>query len=122
MTLQHYLSDTLARGSNRGCMWPASFRQELACRALEPVFETGLAESCVMARKERVLAQLCAEVARVLVSDNLAPIVACAEPPSDECIETELLGPPKLAGRKKSHRRGRLRTKGIKILLGRTNR
>ena len=57
---------TLARSSDDRCRLPA-----------EPVFESRLAESRVIAGNECALAQLRAGVARVRVGDNLARILAC---------------------------------------------
>jgi hypothetical protein len=58
----------------------------------EPVFETNLTESRVIARNECALAQFGAEVARLRVRDNRARIVAGAEALSDQRIEAELFG------------------------------
>src|SRR5262245_48051865 len=66
--------------------------RDLPCRAAEPVLETRLPESRVLARHEGALGQQRAGVTRIRVSANLARIVACAQVPSDELVETELLG------------------------------
>jgi hypothetical protein len=64
----------------------------------EPVFETDLAELCVVGRNQRALAEFGPEVPRVRVDDNLARIVAPAEALMDQLIETELLGPATSTG------------------------
>ena len=68
------------------------------CGMFDPVRETRLAESCVIAGKECALAKLHAVVARVRVCDNLAWILSCGKKLPDEFIETKLFRPPYLNG------------------------
>ena len=46
----------------------------------------------MVARDERVIVHLGAEVARVGIGDHLACVLGCAQESSDECVETELFG------------------------------
>src|SRR6185295_13298416 len=58
----------------------------------EPLLEADLAESRVVGRNQRALAELGPEVPGVRVDDNLAGVVARAQALTDQLIETELLG------------------------------
>src|SRR5262245_41185117 len=59
---------------------------------MQPLLEADLAESRMASRDQRALAELGSEVPRVRVDDNLARVVACGEPLTDQFIETKLLG------------------------------
>src|ERR1700741_620618 len=59
---------------------------------IQPLLEADLAESCVIARNQRALAQFGAEVPRVRVDNHLAGVVARAEALTDQLIKAELLG------------------------------
>src|SRR6478752_1339871 len=65
----------------------------LTCGLAEPGFKTRLAESRVVAGKERPLAHLYAVIARVRVSDNLARILAYRQISPDKFIEMKLFRP-----------------------------
>src|SRR6185437_7350941 len=57
--------------------------RNLCCGLSQPGFETGLADSCVIARKQRFLAEFRSSVTRVWISDNLAGIVKRCQAPPD---------------------------------------
>ena len=58
----------------------------------QPLLEADLAESRVVGRNQRALAEFGPEVPRMRVNDNLAGVVARAEALADQFIETELFG------------------------------
>src|SRR5216684_6337127 len=62
--------------------------------APEPVLETRLTKARVIAGDEGAFAKCRAEVARLRISDNLAPIVVCLQAESDERVEPELFRSP----------------------------
>src|SRR5262245_51997357 len=62
----------------------------LICGLTEPVFETHLAESRVIAGNQCARAQLQAVIPRVRVRDHLARILACSQAASNEFIKTKL--------------------------------
>src|SRR5260370_38596981 len=57
--------------------------RNLCCRLSEPGFETGLAESCVIARNQCSLAEFCPGITRIWVSDDFTGIFECGQAPSD---------------------------------------
>ena len=61
-------------------------------RLIQPLMQADLAESRVVGRNQRTLAEFGPEVSRVWVGDNVARVVARAEALTDQLIETELLG------------------------------
>src|SRR5580704_3882384 len=63
--------------------------RNLCCGLSQPGFETGLAESCVIAGKQRSLADFRSVVTRVWVSDDFAGIFERGHPPPDEFIHAK---------------------------------
>src|SRR5512135_2848167 len=61
----------------------------LCSRLTQPGFETGLAKSCLIARKQCVLANSRSAVARVWVSDDFAGIFECGQASPDQFIQAE---------------------------------
>ena len=61
-------------------------------RLAEPFLEADLAESRVVGRHQRTLAEFGSEIPRVRVNNNLAGVVTRAEALTDQLIETERLG------------------------------
>src|ERR1700674_3336989 len=57
--------------------------RNLCCGLSQPGFETGLAESCVIARKQCFLADFRSGVTRVWISDDFAGIFERGQAPSD---------------------------------------
>src|SRR5262245_23312426 len=75
--------------------WPFSaplLSALLEHRLAEPLLQMYPAEPSAVARNQRALVELRTEVPRMRVNDNLARIIACAQPLADQVIETELLG------------------------------
>ena len=64
--------------------------RNLCCGLSEPGFETGLAESGVIARNQCFLADFRSRVKRVWVSDDFAGIFECGQAPPDEFIQAKL--------------------------------
>jgi len=60
---------------------------------LEPVFESGRADTRVAGRNQRQLAQLCPEISRIRIDDHFARIVASLQTPPDKFVEPESLRP-----------------------------
>src|SRR5206468_5189289 len=67
--------------------------RNLCCGLSQPGFETGLAESCVIARKQCSLADFRSRVTRVWISDDFAGIFERGQAPPDEIIQAKLLRP-----------------------------
>src|SRR5712692_6981642 len=57
--------------------------RNLCCELSQPGFETGLAESCVIARNQCSLADFRPRVTRIWVSDDFAGIFECGQAPPD---------------------------------------
>ena len=64
--------------------------RNLCCRLSEPGFETGLAESCVIARNQRSLAEFRPRVKRIWISDDFAGIFEAGQVPPDQFIHPKL--------------------------------
>src|ERR1041385_1284177 len=61
------------------------------CELSEPGFESCLAESCVIARKQGPLADLCPGVKRFGVSDDFTGIFEFGQPSPNQFIQAKLL-------------------------------
>src|SRR5262245_866028 len=61
-------------------------------RLPEPLVEPDVAESRLAPRNQRALTEFGPKVPRVRIGDNLAGIVVRGEAPTDQFVETELLG------------------------------
>src|SRR5512132_3218149 len=87
------MSLTGINGSLNGSPPSLSGSRRLDRSPIDPILEASLSEDGVVAGEKGLLAQLCAEVARVRIGDHVTWIVACAEVSSDELVETEPLWP-----------------------------
>src|SRR5438477_5984839 len=68
--------------------------RNLCCGLSQPGFETGLAESSVIARKQCSLAEFRSSVTRVWISDDFAGVFERGQAPPYEFIQAKLFGPP----------------------------
>src|SRR5258706_2460999 len=65
--------------------------RNLCCGLSQPGFETGLAESCVIAGNQRFLAEFRSRITSVWISDDFAGIFKRDQSPPDEFIHAKLL-------------------------------
>src|SRR5712671_6642511 len=70
-------------GHHCDACWLRMRTRNLCCGLSEPGFETGLAESCVIARKQCFLADFRSRVARAWISGDFAGIFEQGQAPPD---------------------------------------
>src|SRR5437762_13593472 len=73
-----------------------STARRMSHRPAEPVLEARRSDPCVACRRERMILEVCPEIARVRIRGHRTRVVLRAQNPSSELVEPELLGAAEL--------------------------